>query len=263
MISNRQNPVISIILPVYNAEHTINAAVSSILNQSYPHFELIIIDDGSTDTSQLELSKFKSDNRVSVHTTKNNGITAALNYGLELAGGEFIARMDADDISLPHRLKAQIDFFNKHPKIDVLSTSYYIFEDSTNGHRIIKKIIHPIGPTVVHWMLKYYCVITHPAVMFRRSVIDDGKRYPMSVAEDLEFWRLISNGSNISNLPEAHLLYRRSHGSLSSKNSQLIYRTTRISSFNPPKPTLLDLIRDLRCIKGINKIGIILRWLND
>lgn len=262
-MNNSTMPLISVILPVYNAEKTITAAVKSIIHQSYQNFELIIIDDGSVDNTQLELKKFSSDERIHIYATENKGIVAALNYALDLSRGEFIARMDADDISLPQRFEVQLDFFKKNPQTEVLSSSYKVFEERNEEIYIIKQVIHPSIPSVVHWMLRFYCVIAHPAVMFRRSVIDAGLRYPMSVAEDLNFWRSISNGKNITNLPEVHLLYRRSSDSLSRVNSALITAATQSFLFKPSKPTLSDLFRDLMRIRGINKIGIIIRWLND
>ncbi|WP_244834814.1 glycosyltransferase family 2 protein [Clostridium sp. BJN0001] len=102
---------VSVIMPVFNAEKYLEESIKSVLNQTYKNFEFIIINDGSTDSSLSIINKFKSmDNRIRVIDQKNNGIVYSLNKGISTAKGKYIARMDADDISLPNRIKNQVKY---------------------------------------------------------------------------------------------------------------------------------------------------------
>lgn len=115
----KQTPKISVIMPAYNAEQYISEAIESILNQTYSNFEFIIIDDGSTDRT-VEMVQSYSDPRIRfVQNEHNLGVAATLNRGLKLATGEYIARMDADDIALRERFGKQVSFLDMHPEIAV------------------------------------------------------------------------------------------------------------------------------------------------
>ena len=110
-----KNPLVSILMPVYNSEKYLREAIKSILNQTFTNFELIIINDGSTDNSLKIIKSFK-DNRIKIIKNKGNlGLIKTLNKGIDLAQGKYIARMDADDIAMPKRLEKQIAFFNENP----------------------------------------------------------------------------------------------------------------------------------------------------
>ena len=109
---------ISVIMPVYNGEKFLREAIDSILTQSFKDFELIIINDGSKDNSKLIIDSF-DDERIIYVEQENKGLATALNHGISYSKGEFIARMDADDISMPYRLMKQYLFFRSHPQISV------------------------------------------------------------------------------------------------------------------------------------------------
>src|SRR5438067_12011849 len=118
-------PAISVIMSVYNAEAFLEAAVQSVLMQSFSDFEFIIIDDGSTDRSNQILQDYaRKDNRVRLISRPNKGLTASLNEGLKLARGEFIARMDADDVAAPDRFKIQVEYLRDHPEVSVRGSAY-------------------------------------------------------------------------------------------------------------------------------------------
>ena len=250
-------------MPVFNAEQTVGAAIKSILCQTYQNFELIVINDGSSDRSEHEIEKFKNDPRVKIISQKNMGLVNALNTGLEACSGQFIARMDSDDISLPDRFELQIRFFLENPEIDVLSGAYIPFKNATPSQRASQPVIHPTDPSVIHWMLKYYCVIAHPAVMFRKAISSAGHKYNNVPAEDLDLWRKVSNGRNISNLDDVILFYRISPDSLSKKNFQHIREYINENVHEASKPTLSLLVKSLLKIRGINHLGILWRWIND
>jgi len=255
-------PLVSVLIPAFNAELTITEAVNSILTQSYDHLELIVVDDGSTDNTLSILRSFQSP-KIKIISKPNGGIVSALNLGIDHCQGHFIARMDADDISLLHRIEKQVKFLQENRAIDVVSSSYTPFSDEEGQRHYEKRVIHPLNPSVIHWLLGYYCVVAHPAVMMRRSIIDNGQRYNDVLAEDLDFWRRVSNGHNVSNIQESLLLYRRTSSSLSSQNSENIHTETLNFVSSARKPSLRLLISELIMIQGISKIGIFWRWVFD
>src|SRR3989338_10709157 len=124
-----QTAKISVIMSVYNGMPYLPEAVKSILNQTYKNFEFIIIDDASTDQSTKYL-RFLKDKRIKlIKNSKNLGLAASLNKALKFAKGEYIARMDADDISLPKRFEKQVKFFKKHPSVDICGTWVNLIDD--------------------------------------------------------------------------------------------------------------------------------------
>lgn len=122
-------PKISVILPVYNNEKTIAAAMRSIFNQSYTDFELIVINDGSSDRTAEILNSFQDQRLRVIGDGKNMGLPRRLNQGIDLARGQYIARMDADDISFPERLEKQVSYLESHGNIDLLATRAVTFND--------------------------------------------------------------------------------------------------------------------------------------
>ena len=120
-------PKISVIMPAYNAEQYISEAIESILGQTFADFEFIIIDDGSSDSTSGIIASYKDSRIRYFRNEKNLGIVGALNRGLALAAGEYIARMDADDISLPERFQTQCAYMEKHPDVGVCGTAIKVF----------------------------------------------------------------------------------------------------------------------------------------
>ncbi len=122
-------PSISVLMPVYNTERYVAEAIESILAQTFGDFEFIIVNDGSTDDSLAILRRYEQqDQRIRLITRPNTGIVGALNDGLALARAELVARMDADDVSLPERLGKQRDFMSSHPGCVAMSTAYTIMD---------------------------------------------------------------------------------------------------------------------------------------
>jgi glycosyltransferase involved in cell wall biosynthesis len=199
--------LISVLLPCYNSDMYIGEAIQSILDQTYSNFELIILDDGSTDNTISIISEFKDKRIVLLCENENKGIVYQLNKGIEHAQGEFIARMDADDVSFPERFQKQVEFLEnpKNFKIDVLGTDAVSIGSSS------KSIIHQnYRSEQISFMLNFKCPILHPTVLIRRRVFDQGKRYPQDYvfAEDYALWRLIDKGDNLAIIPNILLSYR-------------------------------------------------------
>ena len=124
----QQQPVVSVVLPMRNAAHTIDECLQSVAGQTYPHFEVVLIDDGSTDNS-LDLARRRcaQDRRFHLHQQPPLGLVPALNKGLQLARGRYVARMDADDVMFENRLQAQVDFLTRHSSVDLVATQVELF----------------------------------------------------------------------------------------------------------------------------------------
>ncbi|WP_378953192.1 glycosyltransferase family 2 protein [Pelosinus sp. sgz500959] len=207
-------PKVSVIMPVYNAEAYLSEAIESILGQTFVDFEFIIIDDGSTDGS-LNIIKTYSDPRIVVVCNETNlKLIPTLNKGLNLAKGQYIACMHADDISLPERLTRQVEFMDQNPNICVCGTWVELFGDC---EQVFWRFTAP--PDEVKCMLLFGCCIAHPSVMLRRTIVEAGLGYsPLYPhAEDYALWVQIAQNYEIANIPEVLLKYRRSEGQVSSK----------------------------------------------
>ncbi len=203
--------LISIILPVHNAELFLHDCLNSILAQTHNNWELIAIDDGSTDNSFHLLSSYaKKDNRIKVYRNKHNlGISTSLNKIIKLAKGQYLARMDADDIMLKNRLSLQLKFLKSHPDIIIVGGQCQVI--NTNGKKIGKKIF-PLDHNSIYQLAFNRCPVQHPAILINRHFVPKNfvwYRTEHIPAEDLElFFRLFRFGQ-FANLPQTVLKYRR------------------------------------------------------
>ncbi|MDD2734696.1 MAG: glycosyltransferase [Desulfuromonadaceae bacterium] len=205
-------PKVTVLMPVYNGERFLREAVESILNQSFSDFEFIIINDGSSDHS-VEIITSYNDSRINlVHNEKNLGLIATLNRGIALAKGEYIARMDCDDISLPERLSKQIEYLETHPECTLVAVKCY-FIDSVGeecGFWNDDSKFTSYGE-IVQRLPRANC-IAHPGVMIGRQTLSTYEYDPRQVnSEDYDLWlRLIADGHRIDKLDECLLKYRLS-----------------------------------------------------
>lgn len=211
-------PKVSVIMPVYNAEAYLSQAIESILDQTFVDFEFIIIDDGSTDDS-LTIIKTYDDPRIVVVCNETNlKLIPTLNKGLNVAQGQYIACMHADDISLPERLTRQVEFMDQNPNVGVCGTWVELFGECEQSFWRFT-----VPPDEVKCMLLFGCCIAHPSVMIRRTIVEAGLRYsPLYPhAEDYALWVQIAQTYEIANIPEVLLKYRRSESQLSTKYAGL------------------------------------------
>ena len=207
---NSPAPAISVVMPVWNAARYLAAAVTSILDQTFRDFELIAVDDGSTDASPAILRAFADrDPRIRVLSRPNTGIVGALNDGLSAALGEFVARMDADDLSLPPRFDRQLDFMRTHPEC-VCVGSAFLYMDASGS--LLKECRRPTDHVTIERELLAGNggAIIHPAAMFRRAVVEQAGRYrPMAQwIEDLDLYLRLARLGQLANLPEVLFHYR-------------------------------------------------------
>ncbi|MDO0824921.1 glycosyltransferase [Desulfosporosinus nitroreducens] len=202
---------VSVVMSVYNAEKYLRQAVDSILNQTFEDFELIMIDDDSSDCSADILQEYKDqDERVILLKNENNlGLTKSLNRGLAIAKGEYIARMDADDISAPERFTKQVDYLDQHPDYSFVSCiGCYINE---NGNREQLRLF-PEANEEIYAMMPKVDAVMHPGVMFRKDDIEKIGNYceDFRVVQDYDLWfRGMAAGYKFYNIQEPLVLFRR------------------------------------------------------
>jgi glycosyltransferase involved in cell wall biosynthesis len=221
-------PKVTVLMPVYDSEKYLGEAIESILNQTFKDFELLIICDNPSDNIKSTLDHYlQLDGRIVVHYQERMGLIASLNKGCRLARGLYIARMDADDISLPKRLETQVMFLDSHPEVGVLGSRAQM---CVNGH------LQPLYPLpipgengLIKWQLIFSCPMVHPTVMMRRDLLDQvgGYNSNMKHAEDYDLWRRLSFVTQFSNLQNV-FLYLRKHELSVSHIHQLEQRDTSI-----------------------------------
>jgi glycosyltransferase involved in cell wall biosynthesis len=210
-------PKVSVLLPVYQGERYLREAINSILNQTFTDFEFIIIDDASTDRS-AEIIRSYPDARIRFMQNQTNlGLIATLNKGLEAACGEYIARMDQDDVSLPERLSKQVAFMNSR---EDLAASGTWSRDIDDEGKVIGNRCLGFGKQLLYgyW---WPCPIIHPSAIIRRSLLGN-LRYDAEAmyCEDYDFWLRLREKHPIDNLPEYLVLYRVHSKSMSIKHSE-------------------------------------------
>ena len=215
-------PKVSVLMSVYNGEKYIEKAIESILNQTFRDYELIIINDGSTDSTSTILSRYeKAEDRISVYHQANQGVGASRNRGCQIAQGKYIAVMDSDDISLPERLAKEIHYMEAHPEISVLGTWVECIDKDDKQVSVWQ---YPTAPGVIGWCLFFTDCLAHSSVMMRRDFIEQLGFYrpEFAQAEDYDLWARASFVSRIANLPEILVRYRSWEGGLTSRYQQTV-----------------------------------------
>jgi len=205
-------PLVSVVMPTYNGERFLRPAIESILNQTFRDFELIVIDDGSTDTTPRILAEFKhKDDRLIVLSNEQNlGIAAATNRGLAAARGEYVALQDHDDLSLPRRFQTQVDFLNSHPEIALVGSAAELIDE--NGVTY-DEYHEPEDDIELKWETLFRCPISHTSVMVRRRVmLETGGYSPdptLKVASDYDLLSRIVMRYRVANLSQPLVQWRR------------------------------------------------------
>jgi glycosyltransferase involved in cell wall biosynthesis len=179
------NPRISVIMPVYNTEETVYSSVKSVLNQTYSNFDFIIVNDGSTDKSENIILSFK-DERIKYFKLEHMGRSSASNYGISKATGEYIARIDADDMFLRDKLAKQMQYLDLHPEVDIMF-SWSVFYDKTGLLRFWKS---PGSDLKIKEKLMYLNPINHSSVVCKRDIFLTLSGYDenLDINEDYDLW---------------------------------------------------------------------------
>jgi glycosyltransferase involved in cell wall biosynthesis len=209
-------PKVSVLMPAYNAEKYIASAIDSILSQSFKDFEFIIINDGSTDkTEQIILSY--ADQRIRyIKNDINLKLIATLNKGFDLCLGQYIVRMDADDISLPNRIERQVQFMDENPEIGLCGTAFESF-GFIEGPYFYKRDDEDIRIRFLH-----ECHMLHPSIILRTEIIRQNNLYMTILhGEDLDFFIRMAQHTKLANLPEILIRYQQLPESMSKANSEI------------------------------------------
>ncbi|WP_051608621.1 glycosyltransferase [Selenomonas sp. FC4001] len=240
-------PLVSVLMPVYNAETYLYEAIISILNQSFEDFEFLIVDDGSTDHSMDIVHKF-DDYRIKIlHNDGNRGLVYSLNRGIKEAKGKYIARMDADDVSRPERLAKQADYMERHPDVAVCGSFIQtFFKNVINSCQT-----YPVRDEEIKGMMLFQSAFAHPAVMIRRDMLVLSNLYyreEMKHAEDYDLWSRMMQKYRFYNIPEVLLNYRMSGDSVSSRNGDIqIKNTNYIVSENLQRHGIHEKVAKILC----------------
>lgn len=206
------HPRVSVLLSVHNGRPYLPAAVESVLGQGFTDFEFVIIDDASDDGSWQYLSGLR-DRRLRLYRNPDRaGLTRSLNTGLGLVRGEYVARMDADDISEPDRLRRQVEFLHTRPEIGILGTSRLLIDEAG---ALVSIAVAPADDLAVRWKCLLGNPFAHSTVMIRRSVLETNRlRYDETfrTAQDYELWSRLLARTCGANLTEPLLRYRLRDG---------------------------------------------------
>lgn len=200
-------PLISILMPVFNGEKYLKDAIDSILTQTYTHFEFIIVNDGSTDSSDHIIKSYKDPRIRYVVNKQNIGLDTTLNSALAIAKGVYIARMDADDISFPTRLEKQVAYMEQHPTCVMVGTQYINMDASRKMYEVGAQLQDNDEIHVIIQSLNTFC---HGSVMFRASFMKKNNityNHDYAPYEDYELWTRIAKLGAVANLPEVLYAY--------------------------------------------------------
>ena len=211
-------PIVSVVMPAYNCGGYLSEAIESILQQTFTDFEFIILNDGSTDDTSTILHRY-TDKRIHIVERENRGFAASLNEAILLSRGKYIARMDADDVSLINRLQLQYEYMEKHPEVDILGGQAFIIDQSGKIKGEIRK---PVSFNFISKYISYACPLIHSTYFIRKYVYENEGIYrDISPGEDYDFLlRSFEKGYVMANLPDKILQYRRNITGMSQSNPQ-------------------------------------------
>ena len=212
--------MISVLLPTYNASSTILSSIRSIFNQTFTNYELLLLDDGSTDYTEAIISRLK-DTRIQYHRMPHQGLTKTLNYGLSIARYDIIARMDADDLCVPWRFETQLSILNQLPRNTILSSWYGIFTGTTLKYFVTQ----PTTSIAIKKGLLLHSFISHPGLMcYKDTLLNNGgycNNVEIDAFQDYETWLKIKDKVKFHIIPEILVFQRYRKNSLS---NNLVYK---------------------------------------
>jgi glycosyltransferase involved in cell wall biosynthesis len=258
-----KDPLVSILLPVFNAQETLGCAIRSVIQQNYENWELLVIDDGSTDES-VSVSRTFSDSRIRVIcSNRNEGLAVRLNQGIQLAHGSYIARMDADDVSYPDRLSRQIEWMEEHRDVDLLGTGAVAFQkdgDLIGKFRLAQTHLD-ICASPASGFPMYHPTWLGRATWFRRHQYHES--FPR--AQDYELLLRAFGVSKFACLPDVLVGYRRDNPKLRKLLASRLYcfQAVRLQSQEDAIKTLLIRAAFTMCVKALIDIFMHLAKLGD
>lgn len=226
------SPRVSVIISTFEGEKYLREALDSILNQTLEDFELIVVNDGSTDSTSKILGGLKDERLVLIENGVNLGIAASQNKAIAIARGKYVALQDHDDISLPERLQLQVDFLDRHPEISLVSSNVWRVDEAGKKNQFLE---HPARDIDVRWGFLFGCPIFHTTVMLRRAVLDEGPAYSedYGVCCDYELLSRIVSKHQVSQIPRPLVKWRSHPDSTSSRRAtEIVKEVLEISRRN-------------------------------
>ncbi len=221
MDKNADTSLITVLMAAHNEEAYVRASVESVLGQSFRNFELIIVDDASTDNTSRILASFTDPRIRIIRNTTCQGLTKSLIKGIEHAQGAFIARLDADDLAMYRRLEIQAELLSTLPEVGLVGSNCCIID--VNGRRIGSRRMPPTD-LAIRWCSVFDTPFLHPSVMFRLETYKDAGGYDPSenveAAEDFDLWVRMLQVTQARNLSSKLISYRVRQGSVSNRNRQ-------------------------------------------
>lgn len=256
-------PKVSILMPVYNVAPYLKEAMDSILNQTFKDFELIVLNDCSPDNAEEILDTYSDDRIVRYKGRQNVGLANVLNVGLQMARGEYIARMDSDDISLPERIEKQVLYLDANPSVDLVSAGMKRFGDSD------EEISYKTDVEEVKFSALFYSPILHPSSIWRKDRFLAKNlfyRQEMVPAEDFDLWtRALAAGLVLVNIPDVLYLYRTHSSQVTRVNKD--WSVAKIIRYNYVKSIFPDVdenkAKEFISIFGIKDADVIKRICSD
>jgi len=252
-IINKSSPTVSVLIPIYNGLPYLDAAIASVLGQTFQDFEIIIINDGSTDDSASVVEKF-NDPRIRYFQQENMGLSATLNRAISMAKGQYIARQDQDDICFPLRLQKQVAFLDSNPDIGMVGASAEIWVDNNRTERLLA---HPVDDVSLRMGLLFDNYFVHSSIMIRQSVLKKVGGYTEDLSrcppEDYELWSRVVRTTKVANLPDVLMAYREVSNSMSRVSSNpFLHNLEKISAENIARASNCSL--DSACVIALSKL---------
>jgi len=211
-------PVVTVLMPAFNAQDHIEEAIKSILEQSFSDFELIVVNDGSTDTTEAKVRQFLDERIVLINNLNNKGLVAALNEGLSIARGRFIARMDADDISCLDRLRQQVELMSSNPQVVLCGTW-----GETFGTGPSTRMRPETESRLIRAAMLLDNSFIHSSVMMRKAILQDNQlEYRKVPAEDYDLWQRLADLGEVRNIPQILVRYRLHQGQITERSKDAI-----------------------------------------
>lgn len=224
--NNITKPHISVVMPVFNVEKFIKEALNSILEQTYTNFELIAINDGSPDNSLQILKQYaKADERIRVISQDNQGLVATLNHGISLARGEYIARMDPDDVSFPRRFEQQVEILDTKPEVVLVAGGFEVIDEDSE---FLYREVLPVDSDDIKRSMLLRNPIAHGSVMFRKSTFEKIGQYSDSCGpmEDFYLWTQMARLGDIEAVEPAIYRWRVNQAGITSTMSKKVIEAT-------------------------------------
>lgn len=257
--NHAEAPTITVLMAVYNGEEYLRPAIDSILSQTFRDFELVIINDCSTDGTEGILESYDDRRIVRIDNAANRGLTKSLNIGIERAQGKYLARMDADDVAHPRRLETQLRYLEEHGDTGVVGSIARLIDGQGRQGEVIR---YPLEPGHVRWTLCFSNAFVHPSVMIRTDLLKQVSGYDTRImyAQDYDLWCRLSRVTKLANLDEVLTCLRRHEKAISrSKYSQQLASACGTSQRyvsailgENVAPDVIENIYDLRNKRGIN-----------